>query len=252
MKNPLVKREPEKGKEVALQSSGDPFVDMVERIATNADIDADKLQKVLDVQMQVMDRQARDEFYRAMNRVQAELPMVARDAINTQTSSKYARLETISRALKPVYSKHGFSCSFTQDKADLENHIRVRGTLRHAAGHSESHYYVDVPLDDRGIKGSVNKTPTHATGSSFAYGRRYLTCMMFDIATGDDVDGNPVDDSPLDGALKGRIADMLKQLSPEENVTFWQLARCDEGDFDGLKASRTPAYLKWLEKHGAA
>jgi len=49
---------------------------------------------------------------------------------------------------------------------------------------------VDMAIDDVGIKGSPNKTIPHAEGSSFLYGRRYLTCLIFNVPTGDDDDGN--------------------------------------------------------------
>lgn len=39
------------------------------------------------------------------------------------------------------------------------------------------------------MKGTANKTGTHAYGSTTSYGRRYLFCAVFDIAIGDDDDG---------------------------------------------------------------
>ncbi|GAG03212.1 unnamed protein product, partial [marine sediment metagenome] len=51
-------------------------------------------------------------------------------------------------------------------------------------------YTYDSPLTDKGIKGSTMMTPAHARGSAIAYGRRYLHCMIFNIDTSDDTDGN--------------------------------------------------------------
>lgn len=175
---------------------GDPFVTMVERLATNESVDADKLQKLVDIQMQIMDRNAEAEFNSAMAKVQAELPTVLADSVNQQTSSTYAKHEIIAKTIKPVYTRHGFSTSFSQADTPRADHIRIVGTLRHSAGHSVE-YFADLPIDDRGIKGNVNKTPLHATGSTFTYGRRYVTCLMFDVATGDDTDGNVYDDEPI-------------------------------------------------------
>lgn len=172
-----------------VEVSSDPFMEMMERVATNESIDADKMQKILDMQMQVMDREARNEFYNAMNRVQMTLPAVVANCDNKQTNSKYANIKAIALAIKPIYTKEGFSISFGEADAKKEKHIRIEGLLRHKDGHSES-YHDEVPLDMTGIKGSVNKTDTHGTGSTFTYGRRYLTCMIFDVATGDDTDGN--------------------------------------------------------------
>ncbi|MEE9158951.1 MAG: ERF family protein [Gammaproteobacteria bacterium] len=183
MKNPLAKRD-----ETAV-TVGDPFVMMVERLATNKDVDPDKLQKLVDIQIQIMDRTNEAEFNAAMSRVQAKLPEVERNADNLQTKSKYAKHEAIAKAIKPIYTAEGFSAVFSQGQSDIDGYIRINGRLRHSAGHSEPHY-VDLPLDKAGIKGNVNKTDLHATSSTFTYGRRILTCMMFDVATGDDTDGN--------------------------------------------------------------
>ena len=66
--------------------------------------------------------------------------------------------------------------------------MRITCELSHNAGHSK-HFHADIPIDAAGMAGKVNKTPTHAFGSTMSYGRRYLTLMIFDIATEDD-DGN--------------------------------------------------------------
>ena len=220
-----------------------PFMQMLERVANNPEIDADKMQRLLDMQIQVLDREARDEFFDAMNRVQMNLPSVARDARNEQTHSTYATLDSISRQIKPIYTAEGFSTSFRQEPSDIENYIRIAGTLRHRAGHSEDSH-VDMPLDKTGIKGSVNKTDVHATGSTFTYGRRYLTCLMFDIATGDDLDGNQPAEG-LDEEQAAAIEAMLTELSKEHQVEFWQKARVTE--MSELLAHRYQTYFDWLE-----
>jgi hypothetical protein len=223
---------------------------MVERIATNKDIDADKLQKVLDVQMQIMDRQARDEFYADMNRVQAELPAVLKVSDNPQTKSRYANLESISKAITPVYTKYGFSASFTQAQSELPEHLRIAGALSHKAGYCRDDYFVDVPLDKTGIGGKINKTDIWATGSSFSYGRRYLKAMMFDVATADDDDG-AIPTAALTEEQIRKVSDMLVQLPPDDQASFWKKAKLSEGEFESLLAHRYATYTTWLEQHGA-
>lgn len=173
----------------------DPFLEMVSKLAENPEIDADKIEKFLDMQERVLDRQAKIAFFDAMNLVQAELPIVINDKRNAQTNSLYAQLESIAKAIKPIYTKHGFSASFTEAPCAADNYIRVEGALRHKDGHVEDHYWTEMPLDKTGIKGNVNKTDIHATGSAFKYARRYLTCLMFDVATADyDDDANAAED----------------------------------------------------------
>jgi hypothetical protein len=226
----------------------DPFVEMVERLARIPELNPDTVQKFLDMQMQIMDRNAKTEFYDAMNRVQAKLPSVLPDSRNTQTNSDYASLKAISAAITPVYTAEGFSTSFWQGESDKPELIRVEGVLRHRAGHSEPVRHVQFPPDKVGIKGTVNKTDIHAAGSAFTYGRRYLKCMMFDVAVGADTDGNPPE-SGLSEEQQLNIQAILDELSDDKIDAFFKKAR-KEG-IEDLLASRYDVYVKWLEKQRA-
>jgi len=245
MKNPLARRDVNQGATV----QPDPFLEMIERVASNPEIDADKIQKILDMQIQVMDRTARDEFYAAMNRVQAELPIVAREALNSQTQSKYAKIEAIAKAIKPVYTKEGFSMSFGQGKSDHEDYIRIDGVLRHSSGHCEDTYHIDLPVDNVGIKGSVNKTMVHATGSTLTYGRRYLTCMMFNVATEDDTDGNkPFDPPPVKFISKPQIKQVKEMVEAAGEDMDKLVAWCKAESLETIPANKYATVVKRLNE----
>jgi len=164
------------------------LLQVIERVAMNPNADLDKMQKLLDMRNAEMAREAEIAFNAAMAEAQREMEPVARDARNQQTNSNYARLEAIARSITPIRAKHGFAASFGTDDCPNAGHMRVTCELSHNAGHSK-HYHADVPIDAAGMAGKVNKTATHAFGSTMSYGRRYLTLMIFDIATEDD-DGN--------------------------------------------------------------
>jgi len=66
---------------------------------------------------------------------------------------------------------------------------RTVAIVTHAAGHNKRHH-IDLPPDDSGAKGNVNKTGVQAAGSTNAYARRYLSLMIFNVSTEDDNDGN--------------------------------------------------------------
>jgi hypothetical protein len=118
------------------------------------------------------------------------MPQVGRDADNSHTKSKYARLETLSAAMTPVLTKHGFSISFGTADSPLPGHYRITAEVSHEAGHSRT-YQADIPADLGGAKGAANKSATHAFGSTMSYGRRYLKMLIFDVVTkGEDDDGN--------------------------------------------------------------
>jgi len=175
--------------ELLTVNTDDAIIQIIGQMATDPNSDVDKMERMLAMHERVLDRKAEAEFAQAMTTVQGMLPNVVKDADNTQTRSKYSTHEAISKAIKPVYTKEGFSITFSEDASPKEGHIRIIGILRHKSGHSETHH-LDLPIDTTGIQGKTNKTGIHGTGSTYSYGRRYLTCMIFDVTTGDDNDGN--------------------------------------------------------------
>lgn len=164
-------------------------IDMVARAAADPNVDADKMGKLYDIADRHQRREAEIAFNIAMTGVQSEVRTIVKNRPNTQTGSDYANIDAILRVLRPCYTKHGFSASFSTVPPIIEGTIRARCILRHNQGHSEEHFY-DSPLDIAGINGTKNKTPTHATASSASYAQRILTVMMFNLSTGYDDDGN--------------------------------------------------------------
>jgi hypothetical protein len=146
----------------------------------------------LRIQREVMREQAQREFNQAMADVQTEMGQVLKDATNTHTGSAYARLESIDREIRPVYTRHGFSVRFGSEPSPHEGWIRITCTVSHRGGYSETNH-LDAPPDSAGSQGRSNKTPVQAVGSSVSYLRRYLTVMVFNIVLAgldDDDDGN--------------------------------------------------------------
>lgn len=100
----------------------------------------------------------------------------------TSHHGKYARLEDIDRAIRPIISKEGFSLSF--DTQPVGNNIRVICKLSHKEGHEEVKQ-LDLPIDTSGSKNGAQ-----AVKSTVSYGRRILTQMFFNlIEEGEDTDG---------------------------------------------------------------
>ncbi|MBI1493435.1 ERF family protein [Halocynthiibacter styelae] len=167
----------------------DPMVSMIERIAVDPDADLDKLERMLVMKERLDKETARKAFNAAFSDCQAQIPQVLRNRSNNQTHSRYADLAAIEAAITPVITSHGLSVRFYPTRSDIEGHMGVDCVVSHAQGHNEE-YHADVPADGKGLRGNDNKTATHAFGSTMSYGRRYLLCMIFNIATADDNDGN--------------------------------------------------------------
>jgi ERF superfamily len=191
------------------------IIQLIERAAQNPSVDLDKMERLIELQQRVLDRNAALAFNAALQAVQAELPQVVRDARNPQTNSRYARLETISKAMNPIVTKHGFSLSFGTEVSPAADHYRVTCELAHIGGHSRS-YHADIPVDGTGMKGAPNKTATHAFGSTLSYGRRYLKLLIFDVATADDDDGNAAaGQNPITGRQAKTLTVLIDEVVAE-------------------------------------
>ncbi len=168
--------------------TGGSLIDVIARAAADQNTDVDKLERLMGLYQQIEAQRSEREFSAALAYAQSEMPIVTHDAVNTHTNSRYARLEAISKAANPIITKHGFALSFGTEDCPKQGHYRVTAKLTHNGGHSQT-YQADIPADVAGAQGKANKNATQGFGSTMSYGRRYLKCMIFDIATGDDDDG---------------------------------------------------------------
>ena len=153
---------------------------MIERVCLSPDADIAKLEKMLDMQERVLDRNARQAFTADLASMQIELPRIVENG-KGHNSAKYALLEDINDAVRPVLNKFGFAVTFSIDQT--ERLVTVVARLSHKMGFSEE-TRLSLPLDTSG-----NKNPVQAAGSTISYGKRYAICALLNISTGEDVDG---------------------------------------------------------------
>lgn len=166
-----------------------PAVSAFERMAADPNVSVEKLERLMAMKERIDARTAETAFNAAMAEAQAEMEPVNADASNPSTHSKYASYEALDRALRPIYTKHGFALSFNTGDAPTD-YVRVLCDVTHIDGHAKT-YKADMPADGKGAKGGDVMTKTHAVGSAMSYGMRYLLKMIFNVAVGeDDDDGN--------------------------------------------------------------
>lgn len=210
----------------------DPMLGMIERAARDPQVDIDKLERLLAIHREMQSEAKKTAYNAAMARVQARLKPVYRDAVNKQTQSTYARLETISDAITPVITEEGFSLSYDTADCPREGHIRIVCHVMHRDGHSELKHF-DLALDDVGLKGNPNKTAIQASGSTISYGRRYLKCMVFDVVlTNEDNDGQKVDE------IRGDAVSHADPEKAQETANKMMQALSIEGENDVQRDQR--------------
>lgn len=162
---------------------------VIARAASDPTIDVSKMERLVALYERAEQREAEKAFNKAMSAAQAEMKSVRADASNPQTKSKYASFAALDSALRPIYTQHGFGLSFDTGDAPHADKVRVLCYVSHNDGHSRT-YRLDMAADGKGAKGGDVMTKTHATGSALTYAQRYLLKAIFNIAVGDDDDGN--------------------------------------------------------------
>lgn len=204
----------------------DHMVSMIERVAMDPEVPIERLEKMMDLKDRHdegvrRDRaeKARQVFNSAMAKAQKAMPSVKKTKRNDHTRSTYADLADIERQAMPVAYDHGFSVSFTPAGADEKGNLLIDWCLMHEDGHTKTGQ-AGFPLDVAGSQGKTNKTGIQAMGSTMTYGRRYLLCNLFNIATGDDVDGNaqPEVKTPITADQFLDLRDLIEQAGITDEV----------------------------------
>lgn len=195
-------------------SSSLSFDEQMLRIASNPAIPVPRLKEITELRRQLRMDDAIEGFNEAMAHCQEEMRPIEADGNNPQTKSKYPTLYAVDKALRPIYSKHGFSLSFNTADCPLENHVRVLCYV--SRGIYTRTYQHDVAVDPKGPKGNDVMTKTHAGGSALSHGKRYLELMIFNVTIGNP-DGSPADDD-------GNAAGGLVAISPVQRAELIALA----------------------------
>jgi hypothetical protein len=171
------------------QADAGALMGAIIRLASDPSMDMTRVGELMAMHERMSRQMAEKAFDAAMSDAQGKMRPIAADANNPQTKSKYASYAALDKALRPIYTKHGFGLSFdTADGAPVD-HVRVVCRVSHKAGFARTPH-IDMPNDGKGAKGGDVMTKTHAQGAAVTYGQRYLLKMIFNIAVGDDDDGN--------------------------------------------------------------
>ena len=205
--------------------------EMIIVAAQDKNTDAAKIRELYNIKRDIEADEARAAFYRAMKDCQAEMKPIVRNAVNEQTHSKYAKLEQIDKAIKPVYQKYGFAIMWNSPMMEGDGKkVNVSCKVIHTSGHAEP-FTLPGPLDLTGMKGTPNKTEMHALGSSLSYLKRYLKMFIFDLQVTDEDD----DAQSLDWITEDQYLTIMTMLSDcgyrpgtQEMAGFLLFASADE------------------------
>jgi len=198
-------------------SAEQQMITSIAQMATNPDVDVEKIQALLNIQLTMMDRQSKMDFDQALSRVQADMPRITeRGQIKNksgQVTSRYLKYEDIDLAIRPRLQKEGFS--LVHDCKEQGQKMVVKTILKHCNGHEESTEF-PLPYDAP----NALKNAVQAAVSTFSYGKRVNVCKLLNIvAQGEDDDAqlaaaNYIDSEQARG-IQGRIDAIY-----EQGITF--------------------------------
>lgn len=171
-------------KDVALvpaQPATEGLVSVIERLAARPEVDVAKLEKIIELQERIIDRNAKAEFDAAFAEMAPQIPQInekGQIVVKGAVRSTYAPLEDIHDVIKPICARYGFAVRHrTEWPAEKPNIIRIVGILSHRSGHSEESVF-EAKLD-----ASEYRTDIQSQGSTVSYGRRYTTIDLLNIST---------------------------------------------------------------------
>ena len=227
------------------------LLEAITRAASDPQVDIEKMERLFKMHEQMVNREAEKSFNAAMSRAQSHIQPIVNNAMNDHTSSGYADLAAINKAIVPIYTAEGLAISFdTETKNDndplLPGCIRTIAIVSHQDGYSRR-YHIDLPPDDVGSQGKVNKTKVQASGSTNSYARRYLERMIFNLSTEDDNDGNG-DNPRLEAGQRADFEAAIEALADRPAADkLWQkiTAACEKtGDVLAYAELKAKLFVK--------
>lgn len=176
-----------RGEITVVASAEQQMIQSIATMAADPSTDVDKIDRLFEIQIKMMDRQAKMDFDQALARVQADMPRITENGKiknkNGQVTATYLKYEDIDREIRPRLQKEGFSLVHTRHEQG--NKMIVTTTLKHNAGHEQS---VDMPLPYDAP--NAMKNAVQAAVSTYSYGKRVNVCSLLNIvAQGEDDDG---------------------------------------------------------------
>lgn len=250
-----------------MPGGGNSMISLIAQLAANPRVNADKMEKLLNMQERIVNQQADQAFSQAMARLQSKLPRITKkgkiaftDKKGVERDTPYAKYEHIEAAIRSLYNAEGFATSFDTDTV-AEGKIMVTLTVSHEGGAKRISKSPPMALDTSGSKNNLQ-----AMGSTISYGKRYTLINAFNIVTeGEDDDGTAGGGKPGDKAdkftqkaaeqAKGQVIDVIvprteDQLRADATALRGALKACKtQEQRDAIMATNLPLIRELNDKN---
>lgn len=201
-------------------------------IVKRTDIDPDRLEKFLDLQIKMEERQAKQAFQKAMAGFQRNCPVIAKNKkINFTSKSgnttkyNYSPLDEIVSIIKPILGEWGLSYSF-DIKPFNETKDELITTISHEGGFEKdfSHYFRPLHDDTRMNESQRGK-------SAITYAKRAgLENALGIVTTEEDDDARRAVDTPASQEQIDNILALMEKTDTTEKrfLSFMKVASIEE------------------------
>lgn len=205
-------------------------------VNTPGKVDVEALHRLLDFQERIEKRDAEREFIHAFNRLQAELPVIAKNGKNEKTGKSYVLFEDAMKALQPLLTTHGFTVSFDEEEVTPAG-IRFVLKLKHTGGHSEftrRTFPTDAAAKNR--DGISIRPAIQDAGSTSQYAKRYLLFQALNLVATDDpdTDGESIAKISKDEATV--LRDLLVETNTSLETFFGKIVTAEGNSVDNILA----------------
>jgi hypothetical protein len=161
-------------------------LDVIARAASDPAVNVEKLERLLAIQESLLADQRKTSYFAALARLQEALPQVTKAGTildrDGKARNRYAKIEDIDIAIRPLCAREGFSFSF--DSKSTPGGAEYSCAMQHRDGHVETKTLM-LPLDQ-----GAGRNAVQSAGSTISYAKRYLLGMHLHLVTRDeDTDG---------------------------------------------------------------
>ena len=111
----------EKNEVAEINSNPVQVLSMISGLVQRENFDIDALEKLIKLQNDAEDRQAKRAFNLALSEMMGKIPVIAKTGVNTYNGTKFAKLEDVVEITRPILNEHGFSITYKQTQEMIPN-----------------------------------------------------------------------------------------------------------------------------------
>lgn len=223
-------------------------------IVTRKDIEPERLEKFLNIQIMMEERQQAQAFQEAMAGFQGDCPNIKKtkkvdfeSKNGNRTKYDYSPLEEIVRVAKPHLKKWGLSFSFNVQLTAEADTLELVTTISHAKGHAQNFSYFFKKLHD-----DQRMNLSQRAKSAITYAKRSALENALGIITeGEDDDAQSAKDREITADQKSlllNLVDETKSNLPDLLIYLDKQGYASEGIDDMSFAGARYAILSLQEK----